>query len=245
MACLARSSTMTSSVPGSTWATRGLPCVDRVDRADHRRAGLRVGGRQLGPPLPQLVDDSAGGTAFRWRSQTRSWCASLAVRSDGVPPNPARLRARPSSRTHAGPADVAGLRRLQHFRPCTAAPPPPGCQAGTGVRPSGWTPARRPSRRPSRASRPGTSCPGGRSPSPTRPRCRNRTCRTWTTATATRSASSSSGPRKAGAPRPTWKTRCTPRPSSSAPWSGCPRYTKHAGAGGRPGRAAQRGRVRL
>ena len=54
---------------------------------------------------------------------------------------------------------VAGYAIYHSFGNVTPALPPPGCQAGTASRPSRSTPTRRPSRPPSRASRPGTGCP--------------------------------------------------------------------------------------
>ncbi len=58
----------------------------------------------------------------------------VAVASDGVPHNPARLRTRAIvGTTLVLVLVVAGYAIYRGFRSITAAPPPPGCEAGTGV----------------------------------------------------------------------------------------------------------------
>ena len=149
--------------------------------------------------------------------------AELSGTVDGVPRQNPLAAGLHRARDHAGPADGGG--RLSSTTACGTSPRPcrrPAARPAPAWRPSRWTSARRPSPPPSRALRPGTSCPG----------------RAVTIAYATALQESQAGEPDLRRPRfgrrlpaaalaglgpraPTWRTRCTPRPGSSAPWSRC------------------------
>ena len=111
-------------------------------------------------------------------------------------------------------------------------------------RPSRSTPTRRPSRPPSRASRPGTGCRDRRSPSPSPPRSRNPSCTTWTTATVTRSDFPAAPLARLGSRRRPRGPRLRHDQVLRRPHPGT-RLRQAAHLPGRPGRPAQRGRIRL